>query len=69
MQLPSHYSLKAFPVPGDVGGGRASGEFDYMSAAAILGEVYSSPLGIVGQGIDDQLDVSGGGCCLSSQTT
>jgi hypothetical protein len=33
----------------------------------ILGEVYSSNFGVVGQGIDDRLDTSGrsGGCCLS----
>jgi hypothetical protein len=33
----------------------------------ILGEVYSSNFGIVGQGIDDGLDSSSGGCCLSSR--
>jgi hypothetical protein len=35
----------------------------------ILGEVYSSNFGVVGQGIDDRLDSSSrsGGCCLSSR--
>ena len=32
-----------------------------------LGKVYSSYFGIVGQGIDDQLETRSGGCCLSSQ--
>ena len=31
----------------------------------IIGEVYSSNFGVVGQGIDDRLDR--GGCCLSSR--
>jgi hypothetical protein len=33
----------------------------------ILGEVYSSNFGVVGQGIDDGLDSRSGGCCLSSR--
>src|SRR6266566_2519708 len=33
----------------------------------ILGEVYSSNIGVVGQGIDDGLDIRSGGCCLSSR--
>jgi hypothetical protein len=33
----------------------------------ILGEVYSSDFGVVGQGIDDRLDSRSGGCCLSSR--
>jgi len=33
----------------------------------ILGEVYSSNIGVVGQGIDDGLDSRSGGCCLSSR--
>jgi hypothetical protein len=33
----------------------------------ILGEVYSSNIGVVGQGIDDRLNSRSGGCCLSSR--
>jgi hypothetical protein len=33
----------------------------------ILGEVYSSKIGVVGQGIDDGLDSRSGRCCLSSR--
>jgi hypothetical protein len=33
----------------------------------IVGEVYSSNFGVVGQGIDDRLDGRSGGCCLSSR--
>lgn len=33
----------------------------------ILREVYPSHFGVIGQGIDDQLDVRGGGCCLTSR--
>ncbi len=33
----------------------------------ILGEVYSSNFGVVGQCIDDRLDSRSGGCCLSSR--
>ena len=33
----------------------------------IVGEVYSSNSGVVGQGIDDRLDCKSGGCCLSSR--
>jgi hypothetical protein len=33
----------------------------------IFGEVYSSDIGVVGQGIDDRLDSEIGGCCLSSR--
>ena len=33
----------------------------------ILGEVYSSDFGVVGQGIDDRLNGRRGGCCLASR--
>jgi hypothetical protein len=33
----------------------------------IVGELYSSNFGVVGQGIDDRLDGKSGGCCLSSR--
>jgi hypothetical protein len=33
----------------------------------IFGEIYSSNIGVVGQGIDDRLDGKSGGCCLSSR--
>jgi hypothetical protein len=33
----------------------------------ILGKVYSSNFGVVGQGIDDRLDSRSGGCCLTSR--
>ena len=33
----------------------------------ILGEIYSSNFGVVGQGIDDRLDSRSGGCCLFSR--
>jgi hypothetical protein len=40
--------------------------FDGISKG-IVGEVYSSNFGVVGQGIDDRLDGRSGKCCLSSQ--
>ena len=33
----------------------------------IIGEVYSSNPGVVGQGIDDRLDSKSGGCCLTGR--
>ena len=38
-----------------------------VGSKVILGEVYSSKFGVLGQGIDDGLDGRSGGCCLWSR--
>jgi hypothetical protein len=47
----------------------ASSEFDRSSMAAkgFFKEIYSNLFRIIGQGVDGELDVRSGGCCLSSQ--